>query len=163
MVSKSAGLKNKPIFDLDSTRLEGMTKAGLLSLIVLVAAAFGTAAPANPEVRLWAAVGVVKPLFRVHDMSKMSVDFVVVNDGQTTANPDIGASHLFINGVEPKDWLFVINNGPRTSYFTALPLGETLSFGYELGPHYFAAPGIYAVRWEGANFRSALVTFRVVK
>ena len=54
----------------------------------------------------------------------------VVNDETSTANPKIGDSHLFINGVEPKDWLIVTNNGLHTPEFEALPPGHYVSFGY---------------------------------
>src|SRR5258708_24262962 len=74
----------------------------------------------------------------------------------------IESSHLFVNGVEPKDWSFVIGNGLRNSYFKALPPGQILSFGYQLGPRYFSTPGIYSVRWEGPTYKSAEVTFRVM-
>jgi hypothetical protein len=84
----------------------------------------------------------------------LQVSFTVVNDGSATVNPKIGASHLSINGVEPKDWIIVINNGLRSREFEALPPGHFLSFGYELGGRYFAKPGIYTVRWWGENFRA---------
>jgi hypothetical protein len=89
------------------------------------------------------------------------MNFGVYNDGPSPVHPKIGASHLYINGVEPKDWPIVINNGLRTPEFEALPSGHFLSFGYML-ERYFQKPGIYKVRWEGDNFRSAELTFRVV-
>ncbi len=92
----------------------------------------------------------------------MSLSFVVVNDGQVAANPRVESSHLFINGVEPDDWRNVIINGLRTPDFISLAPGNILSFGYELGPRYFSSPGIYSVRWEGENFKSAEITFRVM-
>lgn len=63
----------------------------------------------------------------------MAVSFIVVNDGQIEANPRVESSHLFINGVEPMDWVVVIGNGLRSSYFGDLPPGKILSFGYQLG------------------------------
>jgi hypothetical protein len=120
------------------------------------------AAQVGPQVKLWAAIGVAQPVFQLPEMEKMAMSFVVVNDGETVADPSVEASHLFINGVEPKDWSFVISNGLRNSYFKALPPGQILSFGYQLGPSYFSTPGIYSVRWEGPNYKSAEVTFRVM-
>lgn len=117
---------------------------------------------ASGQAQLWAAIGVVKPIFTQIEAQKMAVSFVVVNDGTTAADPRIESSHLFINGVEPKDWDFVIHNGLRSEYFKALPPGKILSFGYQLGPRYFAAPGIYTLRWEGPDFASREVTFRIV-
>jgi hypothetical protein len=74
-------------------------------------------AQSNPQIKLWAAIGVSQPVFQLHEAEKMAVSFIVVNDGLTEANPNVGSSHLFINGVEPKDWGFVISNGLRTPYF----------------------------------------------
>ena len=118
------------------------------------------AAQLKPQPKLWCAVGVAKPIYQLAETAKLQVSFVVVNDGDAIADPEIGSSHLFINGVEPSDWDFVINNGIRSA--AALPEGEVLSFGYELGPRYFAAPGIYTVRWQLESCRSAEMTFRVM-
>ena len=120
------------------------------------------AAQPVPRPKLWAAIGVAQPVFQVHEAEKMAMSFVVVNDGEIVADASVESSHLFINGVEPKDWSFVIGNGLRNSYFKALPPGQILSFGYQLGPRYFSTPGIYSVRWEGPNYKSAEVTFRVM-
>jgi hypothetical protein len=94
-------------------------------------------------------------------VEKLQISFGVVNDGSATVDPRIGASHLSVNGVEPKDWLVVINNGLRTPEFQALPPGHFLSFSYMLR-RYFAKPGIYTVRWWGENFRAQPITFRVL-
>jgi len=115
-------------------------------------------AQGNPQIKLWAAIGVSKPVFQLHEAETMTVSFVVVNDGQVEANPRLEASHLFINGVEPTDWTNVIGNGLR--YGGDLPRGKILSFGYQLG--YFSKPGIYTLRWEGQGFSSSTVTFRVL-
>ena len=120
------------------------------------------AAQAGPRVKLWAAIGVAQPVFQLHETENVAMSFVVVNDGEIMADPSVESSHLFINGVEPKDWSFVIGNGLRNSYFKTLPPGHILSFGYQLGPRYFSTPGIYSVRWEGPNYKSAEVTFRVM-
>ena len=56
----------------------------------------------------------------------------------------------------------MIGNRPRNEWFHALPPGQVLQFGYQLGPRYFQKPGIYTVRWEGENFKSSELTFRVV-
>jgi hypothetical protein len=113
------------------------------------------------EVALWAAISTPQPIFSATGTANLQISFGLVNDGRSTLNPNIGASHLSINGVEPKDWLFVINNGIRTSEFEALPPGHFLSFTYVLG-RYFAKPGIYTVRWWGENFRAQPITFRVL-
>jgi hypothetical protein len=110
--------------------------------------------------KLWAAIGVAQPVFSLKEAATLQLSFAVVNDGETVANPNVRASHLFINGSEPKDWSFVISNGIGSAYSTALPPGKTLSF--IMGSRYFAMPGIYTVRWEAPNFRSPEITFRVM-
>ena len=92
----------------------------------------------------------------------MGLDFYVVNDGQTTADPHLESTHLFINGAEPAAWPMIIGNGLRSSYFTALPPGKILQFGYQLGPRYFSTQGIYTVQWEGPDYKSPPLTFRVM-
>ena len=94
--------------------------------------------------------------------AKLTINFGIVNDGSSTANPQIGASHLSINGVEPSDWPIVINNGLRNPEFEALPPGHFLSFSYLLGDRYFAKPGVYSVQWWGETFRAEPITFRVL-
>ena len=112
--------------------------------------------------RLWAAISVPQPIFDEGRTEDLQMSFAVVNDGTSTAKPNVESSHLFINGVEPQDWSFVIGNGPRNEWFNALPPGKTLQFTYLLGPKYFQKSGIYTVRWESENFKSADLTFRVV-
>jgi len=114
----------------------------------------------QPHPKLWAAISVEQPVV-AQNTQTLQISFGLVNDGDTTVNPNVEASHLLINGVEPKDWPFVISNGIRTSSFTALPPGHSLLFGYQLG-RYFLRPGIYTVRWESDNFKSPDLTFRVM-
>jgi hypothetical protein len=117
----------------------------------------------KPTSKLWAAISVPQPIFEEGaDTERLAVDFGIVNDGPSTVDPNVESSHLLINGVEPQDWSFIIHNGIRGSSFYALPPGQSLQFGYLLGPRYFQKPGIYKVRWEGENFKSAELTFRVV-
>lgn len=114
------------------------------------------------KVALWAGISVPQPTFGEAQAKKLQMSFAVVNDGASTVNPKIGASHLSVNGVEPKDWLIVINNGLRTPEFEALPPGHVLSFGYMLGDRYFAKPGVYTVHWWGDEFKAQPITFRVL-
>jgi hypothetical protein len=114
------------------------------------------------HVALWAAISVPKAIFNEVEVVKLQMSFVVVNDGDLTGAPKIGNSHLSINGVEPADWNFVINNGLRSPDFDALPPGQVLSFGYLLGDRYFAKPGVYTVSWWGENFKAERITFRVL-
>ena len=115
----------------------------------------------SKQVALWAGISVAQPILGEGGVEKLQISFGVVNDGSATVDPRIGASHLSVNGVEPKDWLVVINNGLRTPEFQALPPGHFLSFSYMLR-RYFAKPGIYTVRWWGENFRAQPITFRVL-
>ena len=142
------------------------------SVIMIAVSVFATligigAVQSNAQINpvqsgLWAGISVPKAMFNESEASKLQVSFVVVNDGTTTINPKIGASHLSINGVEPKDWPMIINNGLRSPEFEALPPGHDVSFGYLLGGRYFAKPGIYTVRWWGEKFRAEPITFRVM-
>lgn len=117
----------------------------------------------TPTSKLWAAISVPQPIFvEGGDTDRLQIYFGVYNDGHSPVSPNVESSHLFVNGVEPQDWSFVIGNGIRNELFASLPPGETLRFTYLLGPRYFEKPGIYAVRWEGENFRSPELTFRVV-
>lgn len=138
--------------------------AALISLLPGIATAQGRndSQRETKQLALWAGISVPQPTFGEAQAKKLQVSFAVVNDGSATVNPEIGASHLSINGIEPGDWLIVINNGLRTPEFEALPPGHLLSFGYQLGERYFAKPGVYTVRWWGDNFRSAPITFRVL-
>jgi hypothetical protein len=111
-------------------------------------------------IKLWAAISVSQPIFDVRQVEKLDISFAVTNDGDTTINPKVGSSHLFINGVEPKDWYLVIGNGPKP-IDDLLPPGRSLQFGYVMG-RYFEKPGIYTLRWQGENFRAREVTFRVL-
>jgi hypothetical protein len=110
---------------------------------------------------LWAAISTNDPIFYAGRTEGLSISFAVVNDGNSTINPKIEASHLLINGVEPKNWPFVISNGIRSSQFYALPQNHALQFVYSLG-EYFKNPGIYTVTWKGENFRAPDITFRVL-
>jgi hypothetical protein len=87
--------------------------------------------------------------------------FALVNDTLATVNPDVESSSLFVNGVELEVWTMIIGNGIRTSLFEALPLGNVLLFTYALG-NFFQKPGTYRVRWEGKNYTTPDLVFRVM-
>ena len=116
--------------------------------------------PSEPS-KLWAGISLQQPVFSTAELTRLQLMFAVVNDGTTTANPNIESSHLLINGVEPPNWEIIIHNGLRGPEFWSLAPGHTLKFGYALGS-LFMKPGIYTVRWEGPNFKSADLVFRVV-
>ncbi|HLJ48781.1 MAG TPA: hypothetical protein VKU01_22345 [Bryobacteraceae bacterium] len=118
--------------------------------------------PALAENKLWVAAGVDKSLYTASETSRLEVSFVVINDGDATVDPEVEGSHLLINGKEPEDWSIVIANGIRAANYRVLPPGGVLEFNYQLGPRYFAKPGVYTLRWEVGKFRSAEMTFRVL-
>jgi len=91
----------------------------------------------------------------------LQICFALVNDGHSPVNPEVPASHLLINGVEPKDWSFVIGNGLRNDRWDSLASGQSLLFAYSLG-RYFLSPGVYRVRWQSENFEAPEITLRVV-
>jgi hypothetical protein len=115
--------------------------------------------PAQPA--LWASVAVSEPIFREGNTANLRVSFAMVNDGASALNPRIGSSHLLIDGVEPADWPFLINNGIRSLTHDWLPPGRFLQFAYDLGK-YFQKPGVYALQWYGADFKAPTITFRVM-
>jgi hypothetical protein len=117
----------------------------------------------TPTSKLWAAITVPQPIVEEGgETDRLQIYFGIYNGGDSTVSPNVESSHLFVNGVEPPDWQIVISNGIRNELFASLPPGQTLQFTYLLGPRYFQKPGIYTVRWQGENFKSPELTFRVV-
>jgi hypothetical protein len=116
----------------------------------------------KPTPKLWAAISVPQPIYvEGYETEHLQIYFGVYNDGASAVGPNVESSHLYINGVEPQDWPFVIGNGIRNDLFRSLPPGEILQFTYLLGPQYFQKPGVYTLRWEGESFKSSELTFRV--
>jgi hypothetical protein len=113
------------------------------------------------KVKLWAAISVFQPIYWEGKTDALQVEFGLVNDGSSTINPNIESSHLLINGVELKDWSFVIHNGIGTPSDYALPPGQPLIFGAALG-RYFQKPGVYTVGWRGETFKASDITLRVL-
>jgi hypothetical protein len=118
-------------------------------------------AAASRKNSIWAGISISQPLFEHADLERLQIYFAVVNDESATVNPNVESSHLIINGVEPETWPFTIANGIRTEQFSTLPVGQSLQFTYALG-QYFRMPGIYTVRWESPQFKSADLIFRVM-
>jgi len=128
---------------------------------LFLAAALSFAAPAS-ETNLSATISVPQSVFHVTETQKLMVSFTVTNEGTAAVDPDINSSQLFVNGAVPEGWVNTIGNGIRSPEFKALPTGQTLQFSYQLGPAYFAKPGVYKVRWKGPHFETPEITFRVV-
>jgi len=112
-------------------------------------------------VTLWAAIPTSEPVVEASNTENLQINFGIVNDGHSTINPRLGLSRLMINGVELWDWSLIVGSGPRDSSFEALPPGHAVRFGYAMGK-FFQKPGVYTVRWAGANFRAPDLTFRVI-
>jgi type II secretory pathway pseudopilin PulG len=110
---------------------------------------------------LWAALGVNRAVFRKDEAKDLAVEFTLVNDGDSVADPGIGDSRVVINGKSWEDSGLILSNGPRDDRYRALPPGESLRFVYALGDR-FKEPGVYRVSWRGPKFRSAEVVFRVL-
>jgi hypothetical protein len=113
------------------------------------------------QTAVWAGITVQQPIFAEDGIDALQIKFGVFNGETSTINPKVESSHLFINGVEPEDWSTLRINGLRTPQFFSLQPGEWLDFGMALG-RYFRHPGVYRVRWEGDNFKTPELTFRVV-
>ncbi len=96
--------------------------------------------------------------FATRGENQFILHFGVVNDGDKTVNPDTESSQLLINGKPLKDWSFIIGNGIKSTYNTALPAGENLDFTYSMG-RYFEKPGIYKIVWKGKGFEAPRLRF----
>lgn len=133
-----------------------------VTTLALASAKGGQAGKDLPaQATLWASVAVSDPVFREGNTANLRVSFALVNDGAAALDPRIGSSHLLINGVEPPDWPFLINNGIRSLTHDWLPAGRFLQFAYELSK-YFPKPGVYTLEWFGESFRAPKITFRVM-
>jgi hypothetical protein len=102
-------------------------------VILILLSAQGTANAQEQPSKLWAALSITQPVFTPSETGKLQIYFAVVNDTLATVNPNVEASHLFVNGVELEAWTMIIGNGIRTSLFEALPPGNVLLFTYALG------------------------------
>src|SRR5580698_5270410 len=81
----------------------------------------------KPTPKLWAAISVPQPIYAEgYETEHLQICFGVYNDGASAVGPNVESSHLYINGVEPQDWPFVIGNGIRNDLFRSLPPGEIL-------------------------------------
>jgi len=147
------------------------THVGIVAmLLVSTCFAVGVAPAAGPpqentkvENKLWAAVTVSHPIFeagRANASDPFTVNFGLMNEGGTIVDPGVESSQLVVNGVELKDWPFIINNGPRDENWKALKAKDCLSFRYAMGEQ-FQKPGVYRLSWKGKGFQTAEVVFRV--
>ena len=111
--------------------------------------------------KIWAAITVNEPVFIAGWTKNLQIYFTVVNDGDTTINPEIGESEIIVNGKTWADSNLIFGNGPRDNRFEALPPKDYLLFGYALGER-FNEPGIYRVSWKGKTFEAPEIVFRIL-
>lgn len=136
--------------------------AGIVIAVAGIALAQGeNERPKPKQPPLWAAISIPQPIILKADTEKIQLYFAIFNDGTSTINPTIEQSRLFINGVELKDWHFMLSNGLRGAFWNSLPPGHSQMFSPVLGSH-FQKPGVYRVRWQGQSFSAPAITFRVL-
>ena len=58
-------------------------------------------------------------------------------------------------------WAGIVRRGLRDGRWNALPPGDSLIFGKDLGK-YFEEPGIYRLSWKGMTFEAPEIVFRVL-
>jgi RNA polymerase sigma factor (sigma-70 family) len=113
--------------------------------------------------KFWAGMSVNQPLFRAEQNTNLlQFNFALVNESYKVIDPKIpGYPRLIVNGKE-LDLSSIPGVGPRDGRFKALPPGDNLQFGMGAG-QFFDKPGVYRVYWQGEEFRSNEVVFRVLK
>src|SRR5205823_12531714 len=111
------------------------------------------------QTKLWAAISVNQPVVLAKGtMTELFVSIAIVNDGDKTVDPEIGSSHLFVNGKEWKNWAFSVGQGPRDDRFTALPPRNYVGKTFDFAEH-CTKPGIYRLLWKGRGFQAPEVVF----
>jgi len=123
------------------------------------------AKPRQEQPKIWAAIGVNKPLFRAGEIREdkdLLLYFIVVNDGSSAINPKFDSSKLVVNGSEPADLNNgVFGSGLRSTYDSALPPGKSLEHVYGIGER-FKKPGVYKIVWKGEEFETLPIVFRIM-
>jgi hypothetical protein len=90
------------------------------------------------RVALWAAMSVSQPIFYGREADALQMSFGIFNDRALPVNPRVESSHVLINGVELKDWRFIVTNGPHTSSFST-----SYAIDIDCSP-----PETFASRWK---------------
>jgi hypothetical protein len=121
-----------------------------------------TVSPASSSTSLWAALAVNHPIFERGRTKDLTIEFTLVNDGDTAIDPRIAESTIVINDNDLADSGEILGGGPKDARFQSLPAGAHLQLSFPLGDH-FHEPGIYRVSWKGARFQSPEVFVRVVR
>jgi hypothetical protein len=121
--------------------------------------------PKEAQGKLWAVIGIVPPV-SVRDRSNKHpswMELCLANDGTQTVETGAEDSVLVVNGQprQTRDWLMP-NNGPGGPEWFKLPPGGYTGFLRPLG-WMITDPGIYRVSWNGKNFQSPEVVYRIIK
>lgn len=123
----------------------------------------GTEATGQPKASaLWAMISVNHPSFEQDETKNLTVEFTLVNDGQTPIDPKIGDSRILIDGKELEQSSAILGQSvPKDAGGGQLAPGKPMRFSCVLG-RFFQEPGIYRVTWVGPAFRSPDVAVRVL-
>lgn len=122
---------------------------------------YAQAAP--PQSGLQAAITSDQPAYTENGV-QVELTFAVRNAGPQPINPNLHASHLFINDREVKEWSNIVGTGVYGAFGASyreppspiLRVGQSsgFSFGYpELG-RYFRNAGTYRLRWVSDLFQA---------
>lgn len=115
------------------------------------------------QTKVWAAITVSTPVrdLDVAGEERFDVSFGLVNDTDKALDPGIESSRFLVNGKELREWAGIVRRGLRDGRWNALPPGDSLIFGKDLGK-YFEEPGIYRLSWKGMTFEAPEIVFRVL-
>lgn len=93
----------------------------------------------------------------------VSLDFLLVNDGDVPVNSVEGGWKIVIDGRELRDSDFIFGNGPEpVRGWGILKPGDWYEFGKAMSiSKYFTKPGEYTVSWRGGLFQSPAVRITV--
>ena len=91
------------------------------------------------------------------------VSFVLLNDGDTSAESSPGSWKLVIDGKELNDSAMIFGNGPGpVNGWRTLNPGETAEFGKELEAiEYFPDGRDHKISWHGTGFQSPTITVKI--
>ena len=120
-----------------------------------------TGSQADRATNLWYAINVNHPIFEQGHPNDLTIEFNLVNDGDTAIEPKIADSMIVINGKELPDSGLIFGSGPKVSRMKAPPPGAHLQFNSPLGDQ-FKQPGIYRVSWKGDGFQTPAITIRIL-
>jgi type II secretory pathway pseudopilin PulG len=120
-----------------------------------------TASQSDGASNLWAALTANHLVFEQAYTKDLTIEFNLVNDGETMIDPKITDSMIVINGKELAESGLILGKRPEDARFKPLLPGDHLQFSLALGDH-FKQPGIYRVSWKGNGFQSPEITIRIL-